>query len=62
MTMGGPAYHHVKKAPAIISNHRRNQSYHVRKALGLIGSPWGKLVLENTKLLLEVLELHSGHF
>ena len=29
-----------QKGSALISAHGRNQSYHVRKALGLITSPW----------------------
>ena len=47
--------------------HGRNQSsHHVRMAMGLITFPWrkpgGNLDLENTKLLPEVLELHSSQW
>ena len=67
--MGGPAYHHVGKAPALTSTTMRGLAcHHVRKAhvyLRLLDSSLplgGNFDLKNTKLLFEVLELHSVHF
>ena len=67
--MGGPTYHHVGKAPALTSTTMGGPTYHhVEKAyvyLRLPNSllPLGRnLDMKNTKLLSEVLKLHSGYF
>ena len=63
MTMGGPSFHHVRKAlNTYIHWHGRTHLLPSMKGSCVSLRLGGNLDLKNTNILFEVLELHSGHF
>ena len=61
--MGGPAYHHVRMAHLLHLSMGGTNPNTMSEGLTDSSLPLGRnLDLENTKLLPEVLKLHSSHF
>ena len=61
--MGGPAYHHVRKAQHLHLTMEGTNPITMSKRHTKSSLPLGRnLDLENTKLLPEVLKLHSGQW
>ena len=61
MTMGGPAYHHVRRAPHLHLAMEGTNPITMLEGLMDSSLPLGRnLDLENTKLLPKVLKLHFG--
>ena len=62
LTMGGPAFQHVGKAQYLYLTMEGTNPTMSERLSDSSPPLRGNLDMENTKLLPEVLELHSGHF